>query len=59
MNDLSNKFLTFLSGLYDYQNNLNEDMEQSNLNPLNRKIFYLFDPEKQKNGEGKKKKNKK
>ena len=27
MNDLSNKFLTVLSGLYDYQNNLNEDME--------------------------------
>jgi hypothetical protein len=27
MNDLSNNFLTFLSGMYDYKNNLNEDME--------------------------------
>ena len=57
MNDLSNKFMTFLSGMYDYKDNLNEDMEQGHLNPLNRKIFYLFDPENQKN-ETKKAKNK-
>ena len=58
MNDLSNKFMTFLSGMYDYKNNLNEDMEQSHLNPLNRKIFYLFDPDSQKNDGGKKTKKK-
>jgi hypothetical protein len=43
MNDFSNKFMTFLSGMYDYSNNLNEDMEPSKSNPLNQKIFYLFD----------------
>ena len=43
MNDLSNKFMTFLSGMYDFQTNQNEECELGDKDPLNRKIFYLFE----------------
>jgi sensor histidine kinase regulating citrate/malate metabolism len=50
MNDLSNKFMAILSGMYDFQNHLNEDQEKSKINPLDRKIFYVFEVENNKDG---------
>ena len=58
MNDLSNKFMTFLSGMSDYQTNMTEDMEKSNVNPLNKKIFYLFQADSDGKNKGKKNKDK-
>ena len=46
MNDLSNSFMAVLSGMYDFQNNLNEDQEKSKVNPLDRKVFYIFEADK-------------
>ena len=43
MNDFGNKFTSFLSGLQDFKTNTNEDMETSEVDPLTRKIFYLFE----------------
>ena len=54
MNDLSNKFMTFLSGMSDYQTNMTEERDTSNINPLNIKIFYLFQADS--NGKNKSKK---
>lgn len=48
MNDFSNKFTSFLAGLQDFQTNINEDMEKSEIDPLKRKIFYLFENDKSK-----------
>ena len=42
MNDLCNKFTSELSGLRDFENNINENEEKDNLDPLERKIFFLF-----------------
>jgi hypothetical protein len=44
MNDLSNKFMTFLCGTDDeYTNNIEEiEPKNINYNPLNQKVFYLF-----------------
>jgi len=52
MNDLSSKVLTVLSGMCDI-----EDKKENQLNPLNRKIFYLFDADNDGNQKKKKKKN--
>ena len=49
MNDFSNKFISFLAGLQDFKTNLTEDMEKSDIDPLSRKIFYLFENDKGKN----------
>ena len=42
MNDLCNKFTSNLSGLRDFEQNVNENDEFDKVNPLERKIFYLF-----------------
>lgn len=42
MNDLCNKFTSNLSGLRDFEQNVNENDEKDQVNPLDRKIFYLF-----------------
>ena len=45
MNDLCNKFTSELSGLRDFENNINENEEKDGQDPLERKIFYLFSHE--------------
>ena len=46
MNDLCNRFTSELSGLKDFERNLNENEELvDNINPLDRKIFYSFQHE--------------
>ena len=42
MNDLCNLFASNISGLRDFEQNINENDEVDNVNPLDRKIFYLF-----------------
>ena len=42
MNDLCNLFTSDISGLRDFEKNINENDEVDNTNPLDRKIFYLF-----------------
>ena len=43
MNDLCNKFTSELSGLLDFEQNLNQMNQKAIKNPLERKIFYSFD----------------
>ena len=50
MNDLSNKFMTFLSKMHYEQNDLTEKSMENQINPLNLKIFYLFEADSTKNG---------
>ena len=47
MNELCNKFTTELSGLQDFEKNINVNDEKPDINPLDRKIFYLFQSEKE------------
>ena len=42
MNELCNLFTSHLSGLRDFENNIDENDEKSDINPLDRKIFFLF-----------------
>lgn len=42
MNDLCNLFTSNISGLRNFEQNINENDEVDNTNPLDRKIFYLF-----------------
>jgi hypothetical protein len=49
MNDFSNKFTSFLAGLQDFKTNMTEDLAESDIDPLTRKIFYLFENDKGKN----------
>ena len=42
MNDLSNKVMSFVTGMKDFKRNLNLNNEKRTSNQLDRKIFYLF-----------------
>jgi hypothetical protein len=43
MNDLGKKFMTFLCGTHGEFSNMSEDLESSIINPLNQRVFYLFE----------------
>lgn len=45
MNDLCNKFTSNLSGLRNFEQNINENDEHDKEDQLDRKIFYLFQHE--------------
>lgn len=42
MNDLCNRFTSELSGLRDFEKNINENEDIDKEDPLERKIFYNF-----------------
>ena len=42
MNDLRNRFTSELSGLRDFEKNINENEDIDKEDPLERKIFYNF-----------------
>lgn len=45
MNDIFNKLTTELTGLKNFEENINQDEELDKIDPLDRKIFYLFQNE--------------
>ena len=45
MNELCNTLTSQLSGLRDFENNINENDEKPDVNPLDRKIFFIFQNE--------------
>lgn len=45
MNELCNKFTSELSGLKNFEKNINENEEKDKQDPLERKIFYAFQHE--------------
>ena len=54
MNDLSNKVLSQVSGIKDFFNGLGKDDKKLNYNPIEQKVFHLY----QSDGEIQKKKKK-
>ena len=54
MNELCNMFTSELSGLRDFEKNIKTDDEKDDINPLDRKIFYLFQNEKEQTSKPKK-----